>query len=179
MPMLYLMRHAKSSWDDAEIADHDRPLSPRGVDDAKKIGRYLKDQNVTPELVLCSTSQRTRATLEELRPFLPKHAPHHFAQALYLAPKGQILKLLADYARPEQRSILILGHSPGMEELSLYLARSEGANADERELRAKLEQKFPTAGLAMIAWDDADWPGWPHLQPGRGRLSGFIRPKDL
>jgi phosphohistidine phosphatase len=163
MSRLYLLRHAKSSWSDPGLADHDRPLAPRGRRAAKAIGRYLREQDVEPALVLCSTAARTRETLQRID---VDRREERIERGLYSADAEALLARLREVP-DEVRSVMLIGHNPGVQDLALLLARPGP------ELRA-LEAKFPTAALASFAV-----AGWSTLGPGTAELIDFVRPRDL
>jgi phosphohistidine phosphatase len=160
---LYLLRHAKSSWKEHGLADHDRPLAPRGRRAAKAIGRHLRDQGIEPELVLCSSATRARETLERVRLAHAQIEPE-----LYGAGADALLARLHEVP-PAVASVMLIGHNPGIQQLALLLARPVP------ELQP-LEQKFPTAALATLALPG---PDWRTLDPGTAELIGFVRPRDL
>jgi phosphohistidine phosphatase len=164
---LYLLRHAKSSWKEPGLADHDRPLARRGRRAAKAIGRHLREQGVEPELVLCSTARRAGQTLEGIEPGLGRGAVR-VERKLYCARPADLLAGLHEIA-PRVRSVMVIGHNPGIEELALLLAR-HGSKVRE------LEAKFPTGALATLAFRG---PGWAALDRGTAELIEFIRPRDL
>ena len=161
MKRLFLLRHAKSSWTDAGLADHNRPLAPRGRRAAKAIGRHLHKQGIEPELVLCSSATRARETLERLGLQGAEIEPE-----LYGAGAAALLARLREVPT-DVASVMLIGHNPGMQELALLLARAE---PHVREL----EVKFPTAALATVAIR-----GWSSLGPGTAELIGFVRPREL
>jgi phosphohistidine phosphatase len=164
---LYLLRHAKSSWKEEGLADHDRPLSGRGRRAAKAIGRHLRGQGVEPELVLCSTARRARQTLEGIEPALGRGAVRVESE-LYGAAALDLLEHLHEIA-PSVRSVMVIGHNPGLEQLALRLARG-GSRVQA------LAVKFPTGALATLAFSG---PGWAALDRGTAELVEFIRPRDL
>jgi phosphohistidine phosphatase len=151
MKRLYLLRHAKSSWDDASLADHDRPLSGRGRRAADAIGQHLRDEGIAPDLVLCSSAARTRETLERIG--LSGVVEHD----LYGASATELLARLRDVP-PSVESVLLIGHNPGTHDLALVLT---GEPAD----------KYPTGALATIELDE--WTA------GSGRMIAFVRPREL
>ncbi len=164
--MLYLLRHAKSSWDDPALTDHERPLAPRGCRDAKRIASHLRERAIEPELVLCSTAARTRETLELVRPSLG--APTVLLEEeLYGASADELLARLRRVP-DEVESVLLVGHNPGLQELALVLA----AGGDELE---RLEAKFPTAALATLALATT----WSRLGPDGATLGEYVVPKQL
>lgn len=171
---LTLFRHAKSSWDDASLPDHERPLSPRGIKAATRMSRYLAEEGLVPGLVLASDSVRTRATCALL--FAPLDAPAPeivTTRDLYLADPDAILKVVrreAD-ANDAPRHVMVVGHNPGLQLLALSLP-GDGARRDIESLALK----FPTAALAHFTFATADWSS---IAPGRARLERFVTPKAL
>jgi phosphohistidine phosphatase len=164
---LYLLRHAKSSWEDPTLADHDRPLAPRGRRAAKAIAEYLRRRPSTPRLVLCSSSERTRDTLKRISAGLRGGVEVRIEERLYTASAGGLLARLHEVdARVD--SAMVIGHYPALQELALTLA---GRRVDLRRLR----EKFPTAGLATLAFAGS----WDELAPGAAELTAFVTPKEL
>lgn len=164
---LYLLRHAKSSWKDAELADHDRPLAGRGRRAADAIGRHMRAQAIAPEVVLSSTARRARETAERIRPSLPA-SPIRYEPELYGASATELLERLR--ALPDTvASVLLIGHNPAMEELALAIARPSPR-------RRELEMKFPTGALATLSVGSASWR---ELGRESGDLVSFVRPRDL
>ena len=154
MSRLYLLRHAKSSWKDSTLSDHDRPLAPRGRRASKAIGRYMRDHDFEPELVLCSSAKRARQTLERLG---PAGLDARIEPELYGAGARDLLARL--HQVPEAvASVMLIGHNPGMQQLALLLAG--------------LDDKFPTAALATL-----ECPGWRTLE--HAELIDYVRPRDL
>jgi phosphohistidine phosphatase len=164
---VYLLRHAKSDWSDQTLPDHARPLAPRGRRDAKRIANHLRRHEIEPTLVLCSSAERTRRTLDLVRPALGA-APAQIEDELYAAASLQLLERLR--ALPEQSaSVLVIGHNPGLQELALVLATPS-------RTRGLLEAKFPTAALATLSVPHATWA---QLAAGDAELTGFVIPKQL
>ncbi len=114
MPMrqLLLLRHAKSSWDDAKLADFDRPLAPRGLKTAPLMGRELARRGWLPDLALVSPALRTRDTWRLVAAELPKHVPAEFAEELYEAAPAAIL---ARVRQAKATSLIVIGHNPGLQ----------------------------------------------------------------
>lgn len=170
MRTLILLRHAKSSWDRLDLDDIDRPLAPRGRKAARAVARHMKKEELLPDLVLCSPAVRVRETFELICEELGQEVPARILRTLYL---GAPSRLLASVARApdEIAQLMLIGHNPGLGSLAVRLAGSGPAKA----LR-QMEEKFPTAALAVIVFD-AD--RWSALEPGSGRLKAFVRPKDL
>jgi phosphohistidine phosphatase len=165
MRTLYLLRHAKSSWDDPDLLDRERPLAPRGVRDAKRIARHMQRLGIAPELVLCSPAVRARQTLEPIEAKVPD-APVEVDERLYGAWSETLLERVR--AVPDEvASVLLIGHNPGLQDLALLLA--SGGDGLER-----LEAKFPTAALATLAV-----ARWSSLSAGDAELSAYVVPKQL
>lgn len=166
---VYLLRHAKSSWDDPGLPDHDRPLAPRGVRDAKRMAGHLRDGHLAPDLVICSSARRTVDTLEPLRPALPD-ATILVEDGVYAASESQLLDRLRRI--PDGvGSAMLIGHNPGLQDLAVSLA-----GKGDRGLRQRLEAKFPTAALTILALQDG---AWSSLEVGAAELVGFVTPKEL
>ena len=168
MRTLYLLRHAKSSWSDPALPDHERPLSPRGRRDAKRIAEHLLELGIMPGLVLCSTAVRTRETLELIRPALDAAATVKLEAELYAASAETLLERLREVP-DEEASVMLIGHNPGLQDLALDLA-SAGPG------RERLEAKFPTAALATLTVPTATWKG---LSPADAVLAAYVVPKQL
>lgn len=170
MLRLLLLRHAKSSWDDAELDDHERPLAKRGAKEAPVIGRLVAEHSLKPDLVLCSTAVRARATLTLLLSKLTGVPPLiEFEEALYLAPPDRLLARLQ--ALDSAETVMIVGHNPGLHALALTLI-GEGAKKD----LAFLATGYPTSCLALIEFEAG---GWSDVAPATGRLALLASPKRL
>ena len=166
MPTLYLLRHAKSSWDDPALPDRERPLAPRGRRDAKRIAKHLVRLGLEPELVVCSSAVRTRETLELVRPALGA-STIELEDDLYAASADELLARI--HLVPDTvGSVMLIGHNPGLQALALLLASS----GDELQ---RLETKFPTAALATLTVAKA----WSRLAEGDATLTAYVVPKDL
>ena len=169
MRQLLLLRHAKSSWDDAKLADRDRLLSDRGRRNAGTMRKAMRQFGLAPDLVLVSPARRTLQTLEALEPWDETPLIEH-VEALYLATQPQLLAVLRDI--PETvRSVLLIGHNPGMHDLARALIEGAAPTKASRHLG----ETFPTAALAEFAI-----PGpWLRLSAGGGRLTHFLTPREL
>jgi phosphohistidine phosphatase len=163
MKRLFLLRHAKSSWNDEGLADRDRPLAGRGRRAAKVMARHLQEEKISPALVLCSPARRTRETLEGVSP----SGEVRIEDELYGASGTELLERLRDVP-DEVESVMLIGHNPAIEELALGLA-SGGARLED------MERKFPTAALATLTAPDS----WKELAPGSAELVAFVTPKEL
>jgi phosphohistidine phosphatase len=167
MKCLYLLRHAKSSWKDRGLDDHERPLARRGRRAAKVVVRYVGERGIEPELVLCSTARRACETLERIQPALGTPAVQ-IEPGLYQASARALLERLRSVS-DEVGSVMLIGHNPGVQELALDLARPAPGTR-------RLELKYPTAGLATLTFRG---PAWRTLEPGSAELVDFLAPRDL
>jgi phosphohistidine phosphatase len=167
MKRLYLLRHAKSSWDDPTLADHDRPLAPRGRRAAKVMAEHARRERIAPELVLCSPSRRTRQTLTLIAPGLEEGTDVQIKPELYAATAADLLEALRKVP-DEVESVMLIGHNPGIQDLALSLAR------DRPEI-ARVRGKFPTAALATLELTAS----WRELAPRTAELVSFVKPKEL
>jgi phosphohistidine phosphatase len=165
---LYLLRHAKSSWDDAGVEDHDRPLSPRGRKAAGKMAEHLRASGIRPALVLCSSALRARQTLERVAPVFGEVVSIKVERPLYGADEGDLLARLRRVAASVQ-SVMVIGHNPGLQYLALTLA----ARGSQRD---RLEAKFPTAAVATLRFLESPWK---ELDRGKAELVELVVPKEL
>jgi len=174
MRRLLLLRHAKSSWNDGDLDDMSRPLAPRGRSAAPLMGRHISGKDLVPDLVLCSTAERARQTLElvtaEWERSAADRAKVEMHSSLYLASLGELLAVLKRLD-DDIKSAMIVGHNPGMAVLAGQLA----ARGEAKAMKT-MAAKYPTAALAVI---DFDMESWTEIAPGTGSLQSFIRPKDL
>lgn len=170
MRQLLLLRHAKSSWDDASLSDHARPLNARGRRAAALMADRLRELELVPDVVLVSSARRTLQTLEALQPI--EGAPIvEVMDALYLAPWTALLEQLNRL--PETaRSALVVAHNPGLHDLALALVGPQGAAAPQVQ---RLAEGYPTGALAEFAVAAQ----WRDLAAGGGRLVRFLCPRDL
>jgi len=173
MKQLSLLRHAKSSWDDPALGDIDRPLSKRGRRDSPAIGAHIAEVQLIPDLVLCSSSRRTRDTYDLVNTAWTaagRAAPVLFDDRLYMAEPDEILGVLRELPDEADR-IMVLGHNPGIERLADLLT----ANARSAAL-ARLRAKYPTGALAAF---ELDIKAWRAIAPRCGRLTRFVTPREL
>lgn len=171
MLTLILLRHAKSSWVDPGLDDHDRQLTKRGTKAASRMGRYVADNNLTPDLTLCSDATRTRETLAIILQAFDSPMPKTIiTEDLYQATPDTILATITRQAG-DARSIMVIGHNPGLHTLALTLP-ANSATADFTELATK----YPTAALVEISFGIK---AWDTLQPATGTLKRFIVPGSL
>jgi phosphohistidine phosphatase len=172
MRQLLLLRHAKSSWDDATMPDRDRPLNARGRRSATAMRQAMRHLGLAPDIVLVSTARRTMETLQALEPWddTPLIDP---MDSLYLANPMQLTAALHGVAETV-RSVLLIGHNPGLHDLALSLAGDQAMRGTGENERA-LADGFPTGALAEFVV-----PGsWWDLRPGGGKLVRFLTPRML
>jgi phosphohistidine phosphatase len=167
MKTLYLLRHAKSAWDDAALDDHDRPLAPRGRSAGKALARRLTQREVRPQLVLCSTAARARETLSLIAGAL-EGSRILYEPRLYHASLESLRHRVADLPG-ECDEVLMVGHNPGFHDLALDLT-------EPGPLRDRITAKLPTGALVTITGTVDTWDA---LAAGRGTLSDLVLPRDL
>lgn len=166
---LFVLRHAKSSWDNPGLDDHERPLAPRGRRALEVMSEHIRTSGIAPQLVLCSTSRRTRETLEGIG----VGGEHLIEPALYSATCEEVLARLRELPDGVSSAMLI-GHNPTMQVLTLRLTNQNGSGAlDPR--REAIKRKFPTGALATLSFDCT----WGDLASGRARLEEFVTPKGF
>lgn len=168
---LLLLRHAKSSWDDDGLADHERPLSKRGRIAASAIGKYMTQAGLVPDRVLCSSARRARETWDLVAGELPDAVETDVLDTLYDFGDGTRLVDMVRANGGASPRLLLVGHNPSLENLAQRLIGS-----GETELRARLHAKFPTAALAVLRFDTTNWAD---IAETGARLMAFVRPADL
>jgi phosphohistidine phosphatase len=174
---LILLRHAKSAWPD--VPDHDRPLASRGRRDAPTAGRWLRSAAAVPDLVLCSSALRARQTWQLAEAALEQRQPVVFEDGIYGASAAELLDIVR-HAPSAGRTIVVVGHNPGIQELAVALA---GAAAEAGRSGSSLPPsaldrmtaKFPTAAIAVLEFSGP----WSRLHPGQARLASFVTPREL
>ena len=165
---LVLMRHAKSDWFSGEGDDFSRPLSERGIRDARRMGRWLAEGEYLPDAILSSPSRRTRQTLDLMADSLrlDLDARTEWLDELYHANVGSLRNVLRRLgARP---AVMLLGHNPGLEELLAVLV-------DDSRVIASHAKCFPTAAVYVLELACA----WPEIKAGCARIVAHQRPKTL
>jgi phosphohistidine phosphatase len=158
VPTLYLLRHAKSSWANDALDDHERPLSPRGLRACERLKQYCAEAEITPDLVLCSTATRARETLAFV---LPDHPNVTFEEDLYLASGRAISERVRALT---VESAMVVGHNPGLHDALLNLAYRSS-------LRDDVAEKYPTGALATLELGSWDAPS--------ADLVGLVLPREL
>jgi phosphohistidine phosphatase len=162
MKTLLILRHAKSSWKDTALADHDRPLNKRGKSDAPRIGALMRQLGLIPELILSSTAKRAYITAEAAADESGFEGEMVLSPELYSFDPEPYLESLAEVA-DEYEVVMIVGHNPAVEELA--------------EILTGEYQRFPTATLAEIELPIDHWAEIEEVE--NGSLLNVWRPKEL
>ncbi|MBC7987843.1 MAG: histidine phosphatase family protein [Sphingomonadaceae bacterium] len=171
MKRLILLRHAKSGWDDPVKCDFDRPLNGRGRRGALAIGRWMREAGVRFDHAIASPAVRVAETLALVADSYGAPIAPEWERRVYLASNATLLEVVQE-ADDAVETLLMSGHNPGMEDLTLLLVPDTPGDVE----RAKVEEKFPTGALAEMCFDVAHWTD---VDEGRGALLRFMRPRDL
>lgn len=142
MKSLLILRHAKSSWKEVGLSDHDRPLNKRGRHDAPKMGRLIRQKGLAPQLIICSGAKRARETVERVIEACGCKGELRFSEELYAAGPEAYIKVLKELDDRYER-VMVVGHNPGLEELLEVLTAEE--------------HLLPTAALAQLALPIKKW----------------------
>jgi phosphohistidine phosphatase len=165
MKTLLILRHAKSSWKDPNLPDHDRPLNKRGKHDAPRMGKLLKDEDLIPDLIISSTAARAKKTAELVAKVCKyKGEEISLDQSLYGAEPADYLKVLQELS-DKDKAVLVVGHSPSVEETVEVLTGSP-------------DVIMPTCALAHISLPIQNWAEL-NKQKIKGKLLKIWRPKEL
>ena len=170
MLTLTLFRHAKSSWDISGLDDRERPLNARGLSAAPMMGAYLREHDLKPDLVLCSTSVRTRQTFELASGGWEPEPRTKYEGALYLAEPVSLLERVRK-TPASVKHLMLIGHNPGLQFLAIELI-GEG----EAAKIAAISEKLPTAGVVVLTFEGKNWKD---VAPRKGRLVHFATPKTI
>lgn len=170
MLSLYLLRHAKSSWDTPGRHDFARPLNTRGANAAPRMGAFIAKSGFAPTLILCSTAQRTRETLAALLPVMTHDMLIRLTARLYGGDAQTYLDTLRETAAGAE-SVMLIGHNPALADLA-HLLTDDGEDGALLGMNAK----FPTAALAVLRFDLASFAD---LAAHTGHLTAFVTPHDL
>jgi phosphohistidine phosphatase len=170
MRRLLLFRHAKAERSEPGMEDRARKLTERGRKDAAKIGAYMATHALIPDWAIASPSARTQETWKLAGGAFRPRLPADTIESLYDATPHDILEAVRQ-APATARTLLVIGHNPGLHELALMLVAS-----GDIETRERLREKLPTSGLVIIDFTPEDWG---KLHARSGRLERFITPKSL
>ena len=161
MKNLFLLRHAKSSWDNAALADFDRPLSKRGISNAILLSEYIQRHKITFDLVLSSPSERTQSTLDHVLSSLDYFPTTTLKESIYHASPSSLTQLIKEQDN-EINNLLVIGHNPGLHILTEQLTNQSIV-------------KFPTCAFAKIT----NFNHWKDIDTGILNLESLITPKEL
>jgi phosphohistidine phosphatase len=164
---LYLLRHAKSAWDEPALRDRDRPLAPRGRKASKRMGRWAKKHRIRPQLVVCSTAVRAEQTLKGVLPGLGE--PTIWFEVTLYAAEAETLLARVETLPDEVDEAMLVGHNPGLMDLLLLLAAPG-------ELRKRAAVNVPSGALAEL---EVDIGRWADVSPGKAMLTRFVVPREL
>jgi phosphohistidine phosphatase len=161
MKKLLLLRHAKSSWDDAGLADFDRPLNGRGRQAAPLMGDLMRERQLRPDLVISSPAARARETIALVLKASGIRTELRYDERIYEATAARLLEVISEVG-DEKQEVMLVGHNPGFENLL------------ERLTTESL--RVPTAALALVVLDADRW-----IEAGArgGRLKWLVKPKEL
>ncbi len=166
---LYILRHAKAEAITHGGEDHERPLAERGFSEASQMGKYMMNQHLWPEKVLCSTATRTRQTWQQIQDAFPRTIPIHYEDKLYHTTAADIAYIIG--FEPENVSkLMVVGHNPGLHELCARLAK-DGDN----KLRHQVSMRFPTCSFVELQFEGT----WRDLNTADTTLVRFITPDGL
>lgn len=162
MKTLLILRHAKSSWKNVNLVDHERPLNKRGKRDAPRMGKLLAKKNLTPDLIITSSAERALTTAEMVALSSGYEEEITVTRQLYHGDPDDYFEVLRKMGDPHQR-VMVVGHNPGMETLV-------------EDLSGKYH-RMPTAALVQV---ELDLAAWADLEDGTtGKFIKIWRPKEL
>jgi phosphohistidine phosphatase len=161
MKTIKLMRHAKSSWDNPDLADFDRPLNQRGLRDAPFMGSVIYNNNLGPGLIISSPAKRAKQTAILVKETAGVNTPITYHDQIYEASPTTLLKVVSELP-DEYNNILLIGHNPGIEGFIKLLTGEI--------------QSMPTAAFANINLNIAKWS---QIEAGCGTVEVIARPKEL
>ncbi len=161
MKTLFILRHAKSSWDNQALSDFERPLNERGLEAAPLIGETMKANQFQPATIISSPARRAKQTAEIIREIAGVESEIKFDERIYEASPARLLEVVSEQ-NEKTESVLLVGHNPGLERLVKFLTG---------EL-----QPMPTAALAVV---DLETNRWSEVSSSKGSLRTLIRPKEV
>jgi len=162
MKTLLILRHAKSSWDDRGLKDHDRPLNPRGARDAPRMGQHIVDEDLVPDRILTSSAVRAVSTAELAAGEFEPDIDIEVTRELYLASPHTYVEVIEELGL-EADCLMVVGHNPGISALVTVLTGEC--------------EEMTTATLAAVELDIGEWEEVGSAE--QGSLIGFWRPKTL
>ena len=162
MKTLLILRHAKSSWKNETLADHDRPLNKRGKRDAPRMGKLLLDTDLSPELIISSTAKRARKTVEGLLEGSGYSLEVQYMRDFYHGYPETFITILSELD-DKYEQVMVVGHNPGLEELLEVLTGDY--------------KRMPTAALTQVQLPIQSWADLE--EEPQGELVAVWRPKEL
>ncbi len=162
MKKVFLMRHAKSSWKDANVPDHDRPVKKKGEKDVKAMAKMLKHKKHLPDLILCSSAERAKQTAVLFKKASSYEGKIEYNDKLYMAEVPDLIAAIKESPK-KAKSVMVIGHNPGLEALL-------------QTLTGKVET-LPTSSIAYISLPIEEWS--EINSEVEGKLKKLWRPKDL
>ncbi len=168
---LTLFRHAKSSWDDTIPRDFDRPLNKRGEKAAVTMGKWVKENGLTFDHVVASPAVRVIDTIDQFVKGSGERIDATWDRRIYLASSATLMDVLRDQS-DEHKDVMMVGHNPGMEDLVFDIVPEDGSSP----LRDLVWEKYPTAAIARM---ELAIESWADIERKCGKLTHFIRPRDL
>jgi phosphohistidine phosphatase len=172
MKTVLLLRHAKSDWGNPGLADFDRPLAKRGLEDAPRMGEVLAQFDCVPDKILSSPAQRAKQTAELVAKACGYRKTVQWQESFYGAGSEDLIAALHGLPNTVER-VLLVGHNPTMEETVAVLSAPSPPTADD-EWAEGWAIKIPTAGLVCLNFEIMEWA---ELEPGDGVMQWFIIPK--
>ncbi|MBW3542445.1 MAG: histidine phosphatase family protein [Planctomycetes bacterium] len=163
MKTLLILRHAKSSWDDESLRDHDRPLNKRGKRDAPRLGRLLLEKDLVPDQILSSTATRARKTAAKVAEACGFKGAIELRSELYPTEPQAFAEVVRELYHDEAARLLVVGHNPGLEDVLAALVGEPHV--------------LPSAALAHVELPVDTWREF--RLDGGGRLANLWRPKEL
>jgi len=161
MKTLFILRHAKSSWDNADLSDYERPLNERGLKAAPLMGDVMKKNRFEPEVFLSSPAKRAEQTAALIKQSAGFGCTIRFDERIYEASPARLLEVISEQ-NEKIESVLLVGHNPGLEGLLKFLTGQL--------------QPMPTAALAVV---DLEINQWSEANSSNGNLRALIRPKEI
>jgi phosphohistidine phosphatase len=161
MKTLFVLRHAKSSWENADLSDFERPLNKRGLEAAPLMGEVMKKNQFQPETILSSPAKRARQTAEIINEKAGINGEIKYEERIYEASPARLLEVISEQ-NDEIGSLVIVGHNPGLEGLVRFTTGQS--------------EPMPTAALAVI---DLEITKWNEIDSSNGTLRTLIRPKEV
>ena len=162
MKKLLILRHAKSSWDDPALADHDRPLNERGERDAPRMGKLIKDQDIVPDMIICSTAKRARETAKLVAEHCGYKGKISKSSELYGEGFNAYFETLKAIGS-DPKTVMVVGHNPDIQEFTAQVIGRE--------------ERMPTAALAYAEIGIKTWKDFSPKTPGK--CVSLWRPKEL